>query len=171
MIGCLFILSSCSLFELHSEIIEEPVDAIPEVVPHYDEIEELLAQAELEAGLGDARSASSTFARLMLVIEGHDITEYQRARVHTLEELLSEVLANREDPPPFTGSAAAAKVMTYFGVAPDGYEFVYHGTPSQVGTSSVGFYVFLVPTERYDGEFEAQQVFFVTNQGEILTIE
>lgn len=151
--------------------MEAKVDALDEVVPHYDEIEDLLAQAELEVGLGDSRGASSTFARLKMIIEDHEISTYQQARVNTLEELLSDVLADMNSEPTFTGSDAAAKVMTHYGAAPDGYEFVYHEFPSFVGSSSLGYYIFLVAVDRNEDEFDALETFFVTDRGEILTFE
>ena len=172
VLGLLFVLAGCDLLDSDAQT-EEKVDALDEVVPHYDEIEDLLAQAELEIGLSDSRSASATFAQLMMIIEGHEIeiSTHQQARVDTLEELLSDTLADASHAPIFTGSAAAAKVMTYFGSAPAGYEFVYHEIPSFVGSSSLGYYVFLVPIERRDDEFETVQTFFVTDRGEILTFE
>lgn len=170
ILGLLFFLMGCNRAHLNLEM-EEKVDALDEVVPHYTEIEDLLAQAELEIGLGDSHGASLTFARLMRLIEGHEISTHQQARVNTLEELLSEILADTINNPIFTGSDAAAKVMTYFGSAPDGYEFVYHEIPSFVGSRSLGYYVFLVPVERDENEFESVQTYFVTDRGEILTFE
>lgn len=155
--------------DLYLEEVE--VDALDEVVPHYDEIENLLTQAELEIGIGDTRAASSTFSKLIEIIEGHDISTHQQARLHTLEELLAETLADINTEDLFTGSEAAVKVITYFGEAPDGYEYVYHENPSFVGTNGLGYYVFLVPINRSESDFESVQIFFVTDQGEILAIE
>lgn len=167
--GLLLFLTGCNPAGINVEI-DESVDALDEVVPHYNEIEELLAQVELEIGLGETRLASSTFARLKQLIEDHEISTYQQARVNTLEELLSDILADTNNRT-FTGSDAAAKVMTQFGSAPDGYEYVYDEISSFVGSSSLGYYIFLVPVERSEYEFEVLQTFFVTDRGEILTFE
>ena len=48
--GLLLFLIGCNQMSVDLEM-EERVDALDEVVPHYNEIEELLAQAELEIGL------------------------------------------------------------------------------------------------------------------------
>ena len=173
MIVIALFLLSCNYADLEAEHTEtQPVDAYAEVAPHYEEIEELLAQVELEVGLGSLTTASSFFAELMAIVHGHEVTNHQQARINTMAELLSDILANDDDERIFSGSDAAAKVMNLIGAAPAGYTFVYHQIPSFVGSDGLGYYVFLVPAD-YDetSEMEIRKTFFVTESGEILTFE
>jgi len=149
----------------------QPVDAYDEVAPHFEEIETLLAHAELEAGLGNLTTASSFFRELMVLVHGHEVTTHQQARINTLSELLRDIVVTDEERL-FSGSDAAAKVMNIMGVAPEGYVFVYHEIPSFVGSEELGYYVFLVPTG-HDATHttEIRKTFFVTERGEILTLE
>ena len=149
------------------------VDANDEVAPHFEKIETLLTQIELEVGLDNLTEASSFFDELMVIVHGHEVTEYQQARINTMSELLADMqAANAHDEQIFTGSDAAAKVMNLIGVAPSGYTFVYHETPSAVGSDGMGYYVFLVPIDHADtDEMAIKETFFVTESGEILNIE
>jgi len=169
--------SSCSHLDLDegsdNEIIQ-PVDAYDDVAPHFDEIEALLAQVELEVGLNNLKEASSFFNDLMTIVHGHDITEHQQARINTMAELLADTMACEEedDESIFSGSDAAAKVMNLIGETPAGYTFVYHNVPSVVGSDGLGYYVFLVPIGHDEtNDAEIKETFFVTNRGEILTFE
>ena len=168
-IGCVLLLAACGTEQPQEE--EDLMRVVVEVAPESDEIEALLTQAELEVGLERLQDASFTFSRLKSLIAGRSITPQQQARLNTLETLLEDVLADEEDPLPFTGSSAAVKVMNAHGSAPAGYEFVYHETPSLVGSAGWGYYVFLVPIEREAGLFDPVQTFFVSDQGEILTLQ
>ena len=149
----------------------QPIAADEEVAPHFEKIETLLTQIELEVGLGNLTVASSFFDELMIIVNGHEVTEYQKARINTMSELLADMLAFDDDQI-FTGSDAAAKVMNLIGVAPSGYTFVYHEIPSVVGSDGMGYYVFLVPIDHADAdEMAIKETFFVTECGEILTFE
>ena len=154
-----------------SEMIQ-PVDAYDEVAPHFEEIEELLAQIELEVGLGRLTTASSLFRELMVIVYGHEVTNHQQARINTMAELLSDILASDDDERIFSGSDAAAKVMNLIGSAPEGYTFVYHQIPSFVGSDGLGYYVFLVPVNHTEiSATEIKKTFFVTERGEILSFD
>ena len=165
-------LSGCSQMdsdEANNGAIIEPVDAYDEVAPHFEEIEALLTQIELEVGLGNLTDASSFFNDLMVIVNEHEVTHHQQARINTMAELLSDTLASDERM--FSGSDAAAKVMNLIGEAPIGYTFVYHEVPSLVGSDGLGYYVFLVPVDTETSEMEIRETFFVTESGEILTFE
>jgi len=171
----LLFLSACNHFEVDepdNEVAIEPVDAYDEVAPHFDEIEALLTQVELEVGLDNLTAASSVFNELMEIVNDHEVTQHQQARINTMAELLTDMLAYDNDGYIFSGSDAAAKVMNLVGAAPTGYTFVYHDVPSSVGSDGLGYYVFLVPVdhERSD-EMEIRETFFVTDRGEILTFD
>jgi len=174
----LLFLSSChylgsdALENGDSEETIQQVDAYDEVAPHFEEIEELLAQVELEAGLGNLTTASSFFRELMVIVHGHEVTSHQQARMNTMAELLSDKLVSDDDERIFSGSDAATKVMNLMGSAPEGYVFVYHQIPSFVGSDGLGYYVFLVPMDHDEiSATEIRKTFFVTEHGEILTFE
>lgn len=180
VIVILLLLSACSnLYEDEQESgALHPVDADDEVAPHYDEIEELLTQIELDVGLGNLTAASSSLNELMKITHDHEVTEHQQARINTMTELLTDIHAyedyedNEEEEHVFSGSDAATKVMNLRGTAPAGYTFVYHSVPSFVGSDGLGYYVFLVPSDHADeDEMEIKETFFVTDCGEILTFD
>jgi len=158
-----------------------PVDANDTVAPHYDEIEELLTQIELDVGLGNLTAASSNLNELMQITYGHEVTEHQQARINTMTELLTDIQAyeeyedNEEQAHIFSGSDAAAKVMNWGGEAPVGYTFVYHSIPSFIGSDGLGYYVFLVPSDQAEmddmDDMDIKETFFVTDSGEILTFD
>jgi len=168
-------LSGCNHLSLDEQADGEtiqPVDAYDEVAPHFEEIEELLAQIELEVGLDNLTTASSLYQELMVIVYGHEVTHHQQARINTMSELLADMLVNDDDERIFSGSDAAAKVMNLIGTAPVGYTFVYHEIPSFVGSDGLGYYVFLVPVNYTEiSETEIRETFFVTERGEILTFE
>ena len=173
MVIIALILSGCSQMDIDETddgAMIEPVDAYDEVAPHFEEIETLLAQIELEVGLGNLTDASSAFNELMVIVDEHEVTHHQQARINTMAELLRDTLAFDERA--FSGSDAAAKVMNFIGEVPAGYTFVYHETPSLVGLEGLGYYVFLVPDNHDEAnEREIKEKFFVTESGEILTFE
>ena len=175
MIVCVLFLIGCNQMNLEAGDLEEvikPVVVYEEATPHFEEIEELLTQIELEAGLGNLTIASSLFSELMALVDGHDVTAYQQARINTMAELLADILAAVDDTRIFSGSDAAAKVMNMIGTIPAGYTFVYHEIPSFVGSDGLGYYVFLVAIDPDNiDEIEIRGTFFVTDRGEILTIE
>ena len=168
------LLSGCSQIDIDEpddDAIFEPVDAYDEVAPHFEEIETLLAEIELEVGLGNLKEASSFFNDLMEIVNEHEVTHHQQSRINTMAELLRDTLAG-DDERIFSGSDAAAKVMNLIGEVPIGYTFVYHEIPSQVGLDGFGYYVFLVPIEHTGtSEMEIRKAFFVTESGEISTFE
>jgi len=152
----------------------KPVDANDEVTPHFEEIEGLLTRVELEVGLNNLMVASSLFRQLMRLVEGHDVTAHQQARIHTMSELLTDTLAgvHLDETRIFSGSDAATKVMNMMGFTPEGYRFVYHEIPSFIGSEGLGYYVFLIPVDPDDlGETGVRDMFFVTDRGEILVFE
>jgi len=173
----LLFLAGCSnldLDDLADSTDIQSVDAYDEVAPHFEEIEALLAQVELEVGLGNLTDASSFFSELMIIVHEHEITQHQQARINTMSELLADTLASDDDEDDriFSGSDAAAKVMNSFGAAPVGYTFVYHDAPSIVGSDGLGYYVFLVPDGHDElSETTIKETFFVTDRGEIITFE
>lgn len=173
MIG--LFLSGCYQMDLGMQEKEEmihPANTYDEVAPHFEEIEALLTQVELEVGLGNLTIASSIFRELMAVVYGHEVATHQQARINTMSELLSDVLASNDEERIFSGSDAAAKVINLIGVAPVGYTFVYHTIPSFVGSNELGYYVFLVPENHIQTDVtEIKETFFVTERGEILTFE
>ena len=168
-------LSGCTYLSLDESDDGEglqSVDANDEVTPHFEEIEALLAQVELEAGLGNLTAAGSFFNELMAIVHGHEVTQHQQARMNTMSELLADILVSDHDERIFSGSDAAAKVINMIGSVPEGYTFVYHEIPSLVGSDGWGYYVFLVPANHAEtSEVEIKETFFVTDQGEILTFE
>lgn len=150
----------------------QPVDINNEVTPHFEEIEALLTQVELEAGLGNLIVAGSFFNELMTIVHRHEVTQHQQARINTMAELLADTLVSGDNERIFSGSDAAAKVMNMVGSAPVGYTFVYHQIPSLVGSDELGYYVFLVAVNPDEGsETEIKETFFVTERGEILTFD
>jgi len=153
----------------------ESVDVENEVTPHFEEIEGLLTRIELEAGLENLMNASSLFRELMIVVEGHEVTIHQQARINTMAELLADTLVDADsldEERIFSGSDAAAKVMNMIGFTPEGYVFVYHEIPSFIGSDGLGYYVFLVPINHEEiDEMEIRETFFVTDRGEILVLE
>ena len=160
------------LDESNEDANTQKVDAYDEVVPHFEEIEALLTLIELEVGLGNLTVASSSFNELMMIVQEHEVTHYQQARINTMAELLSDTLAYDDDERIFSGSDAAAKVMNFLGEIPTGYTFVYHEIPSLIGSDELGYYVFLVPVDHSEvSEMEIRETFFVTECGEILTFE
>lgn len=173
----LLLLSACN--NLYVDELDngelQPVDVNDEAVPHYDEIEELLTQIELDVGLGNLTAASSSLNELMKIIHGHEITQHQQARINTMTELLTDIHAYEDyeaEAHIFSGSDAAAKVMNSRGSAPVGYTFVYHSVPSAVGSDGLGYYVFLVPSDQAgEDEMDIKETFFVTDCGEILTFD
>ena len=175
MIMIVLFLSGCYQMGLDAqddgEMIQ-PVDAYDEVAPHFDEIEELLTQVELEVGLGNLTAASSFFRELMAIVYGHEVTSHQQSRINTMAELLADTLVSDDDERIFSGSDAAVKVMNMIGQTPEGYIFVYHEIPSFVGSSGLGYYVFLVPENHAEtGVTEIREMFFVTERGEILIFD
>ena len=175
MILMIVFLSSCNYLSLDEQDDGETiqhVDANDEVTPHFEEIEALLAQVELEAGLGNLTVASSFFNELMALVYGHEVTQHQQARINTMTELLADTLVSGDLERIFSGSDAAAKVINMIGSVPEGYTFVYHEIPSLVGSDGLGYYVFLVPIHHAEtSEVEIKETFFVTEQGEILTFD
>ena len=179
MILIVLFLSGCNHLDLDEQGSGEtiqPVDAYDEVAPHFEEIETLLAQVELEVGLDNLTAASSFWGELMTIVEEHEVTEHQQARINTMAELLADMRAfdddDDDDERIFSGSDAAAKVMNFIGETPVGYTFVYHEIPSLVGSDGLGYYVFLVPIDHAETrEMEIKETFFVTENGEILTFD
>lgn len=178
-LSSLLFLLGCSYLETAStdeQRFLESADVYAEVAPYFEEIENLLTQVELEAGLENLINARSLFDELMIMIAEREVTVNQQARIHTMRELLADVRVDEETTPtegrPFSGSDAAAKVMNMIGFTPEGYVFVYHEIPSFIGTEGLGYYVFLVP-ENHDemDEMEIRETFFVTDRGEILVLE
>ena len=168
LLGCYQV----GLDDQETDEITQLVNAYDEVSPHFEEIEELLTQIELEVGLGNLTVASSFFNELMVIVYGHEITNHQQARINTMSELLADILVSDDDERIFSGSDAAAKVINWIGTAPVGYTFVYHDIPSVVGSTGLGYYVFLVPENHNEIEAtEIREKFFVTERGEILTFE
>jgi len=160
------------------QIVNTPV----EVAPNFGEVETLLTAVELTVGLDDFSTAVMYFSRLEVALAEYEASEMQKARVNTMRELLADQLviavmadyyeaeAEFEDRI-FTGSDAATKVMNMIGSV-SGYTFVYHEIPSFVGSTGIGFYVFLVPIDHAERDsFVVRERFFVTDSGEILVLE
>ena len=183
LIGIILVLVGCTVEEPQPDNTNEVqiVNSPEEVAPHFDEVETLLTAVELAAGLGNYANAITYFTQLQDVLEQHAVTTIQQARIETMNGLLADKMViavmgeysedDEHEERIFTGSDAATKVMNHIGEVP-GYTFVYHEIPSFVGSSGVGFYVFLVPdnhTELF--EVTVRERFFVTSKGEILVLE
>lgn len=133
-----------------------------------DEIERLLMSLELEVGLGNLKEAISIYERLNSIIETTQVSSGQQARLNTLHNWLEDMLAHGESQRVFSGSDAVTLVINTYGVAPDGYQFVYHEIPSFVGSDGLGFYVFLRPSD--DEEQNIVTTFFATDRGRVLRL-
>ena len=163
-------------------IVEEKKTPVAKVTTQFDEVELLLTAVELAVGLGNYATANTYFSQLQAVINDHELTVTQTARLNTMINLLVDeavitVVAEYDeaqlviDEPIFTGSAAVAKVMNWIGEVP-GYTLVYHAIPSFVGSTGIGFYVFLVAeADVQQQNIDARERFFVTSAGEILVLE
>lgn len=166
--------------DLASESNLQFIDSGLEVTTNVSEVEALLTAVELATGLGDFSTAINYFNRLQMVLNEYDATVIQQARVNTMAEILADQMAiatmgnyqaDDFEERIFTGSDAAAKVINMIGNVP-GYTLVYHEIPSFVGSTGIGYYVFLVPVDHEQhGWGEARERFFVTNAGEILVLD
>ena len=163
IISLLFLLSGCFLGATSQEP-DAGASLEAEVVPHFDEIEALLIQIELAAGLGNLDDASSLYLQLQALIDGHHISTNQQARLHTVQGLLADTLANMSHVPTFTGSDAGALLLSAYGPLPPAYRFVYHAFPSFVGSDALGFHVSLVRQLPADETKEIVRTFFVTDR-------
>ena len=65
-------------------------------LPPVEKVENFLIRTELTAGLGNLIEAVAIFEELMLFIGAdlEQVTSYQQARINTMSELLSDMLAN-----------------------------------------------------------------------------
>ena len=167
------VMSGCS----DSEVLDDGVVNRREIVvmnyvsaPEFEVIESQLVQVELEAGLGNLDVASQLFENLLELIDDVEIeNDSQRSRINTMHIVLADTLAQSvgENVADFSGSAAAIKVMNLRGQE-DGFLYVYHAIPSFVGSSAIGYYVFLIAEE--DENQDPLATFFVTSDGDVLEI-
>ena len=162
----LFLISGCEELGVDHN---EAASTFSEVQQNNDpKIEQLLVSLELEVGLGNLKEAMSIYNQLNRLLENETLTDGQQARLHTLSNWLSDLQVGSDTQRHFTGSDAVAIVINTFGVAPDGYQLVYHEVPSFVGSNGLGYYVFLTPLEaEIDNILET---FFVTDRGRILSL-
>jgi len=168
VVALLLLLTGCYASTSEAETVENVWQVAGENTPNFEEIERIMTNLELEIGLGNLREASALFDELEALMETYEMTPGQEARYHTFSALLLEMRAG-EEARIFSGSDAVSLVMNVYGAVPEGYQFVYHEIPSFVGSDGLGYYVFLVSD--VEDMSSAVERFFVTDQGQILTLQ
>ena len=182
VLGVLILLGCAEVDEFQAIGGDVQMNTPAVVAPSFSEVEMLLTAVELHVGLRDFQVAVTYFSRLEVALVEYGPSEVQKARVNTMREALADqlviaVMADYYEAEAvfeeriFTGSDATTKVMNMIGSV-SGYTFVYHEIPSFVGSTGVGFYVFLVPDDHAErDDFAVRERFFVTSDGEILVLE